>query len=383
MKDEVNLERATRGIKNKGNFPNSLFFGIFLTLSLIREIYYYQISLDSFLPLVLCIIFWFRFQLHSRLIFIILVICILSISIQFYQESLINLLYLSKVLILTFFSILVYDWFSNSKNHQETLRFLILICCALTFIEYFFMAGQSRVLLSGLSVIRLHGIYGHHNYSAIIYMVFAFMAWKNGCHKIWFSLMLLGVLTGSNSFYLYMIAAMAVFIFPNRLAQSGLFILHWCFWTLPLWIADILNLLSTSQYKALALFTNFRSVHWDVYSNMAMDNIWSGVGFQRGLELYSQYTDPSVDWFNRAQIQHNLSLEILVSMGALFWFLTGLCLSFVILRSNSKSQLFLAFMLFFPYVLLNALTFVGLWVTLAFWFAEHRQGKRWTNHGIN
>ena len=103
----------------------------------------------------------------------------------------------------------------------------------------------------------------------------------------------------------------------------------------------LFNYLSDIQYQALAMLTNLRSVHWKVYSNMALDNLLIELVHQ-SLENYSIYDESNVKDFDNIQIHHNLSLEIITQIGILGWFFVGFLISFLILRSSSKLQLFLA-----------------------------------------
>ena len=205
-----------------------------------------------------------------------------------------------------------------------------------------FYEYEQRTLLSGFEVIRLNGIYGHHNYSVIIYTLLATLAYKNNFKISAIFLTSLCVLAGSNGFYVYLILGGLIFLFNSSFVKFFALTFHFISWTLPFWFNYFLNYLSDIQYQALAILTNFRSVHWEVYSNMALDNLLIGTGYTQSLENYSIYDESNVKDFDNIQIHHNLSLEIITQFGILGWFFVGFLISFLILRSSSKLQLFLA-----------------------------------------
>ena len=170
-------------------------------------------------------------------------------------------------------------------------------------------------------------------------------------------------------FYVYLIFGALIFLFKSTFVKFFLLTFHFISWTLPFWFNYLLNYLSVIQYQGLAILTNFRSVHWEVYSNMALDNLFVGTGYTQSLENYLIYDESNVKGFDNIQIHHNLSLEIITQFGILGWFFIGFIISMLILRSNSKFQLFYSTMLFVPYILYNGFTFVGFWLALSLYMA--------------
>ena len=229
-------------------------------------------------------------------------------------------------------------------------------------------------LLSGAQVIRIDGIYGHHNYSAVIYALLICFCVTRRMRFAAIVFLWLGLLTGSNAFYIYLAMGLAASIANlgvYRICLAGLFIF---IWFLPFWYDGVMQLLSSSQYEALALFTNFRSVHWAVYTQMSKDFLFSGVGFDGSLDLYREYVKHSLGWFDHEQIQHNMALDILLSLGLLGWVVMGIAVFLLLFESNEVSGI-LCCNDRGTYLLFNGMTFIGLWLGIAFWLSERGLGN--------
>ena len=178
---------------------------IFLViLSFVRQLFGYQVYFDSIAPLLIFIfLFAFPVKIKFEIIVPILVFC-LFIFLQIFHPSILNIVYIFKALILFYVSIFFRYWFLDIRNIKVFIYFGLLVFIFLSLIEFLFYEYEQRTLLSGFEVIRLNGIYGHHNYSVIIYTLLATLAYKNNFRISAVFLISLCVLAGSNGFYVYL-----------------------------------------------------------------------------------------------------------------------------------------------------------------------------------
>lgn len=339
---------------------------VLLCLSLIREVLGFQVYFNSVIPVIfsIFIMFFGKKYINPSIIFPIFIFLIATL-IQFAHPSLLDFIYLIKISTLFLTTFLILNFLKRETHLAFFVYLTLFISIFLTLIEFFTIGFQSRTLFLDSQVVRLHGIFGHHNYSGIIYILIASICLKKRLLVPMIIFVTLALLTGSKGVYLYILAGFLCFLFKTRFVNYFVFILFWISWLLPFWFPIFLQLIPDPFYDFIAIFSNFRSVHWEVYSDIAQSNLLYGTGYVNSLNLYSVYANHAIDNFSNIQIQHNLSLEVLTGYGIFFWMLFGLIISRFIILSQTRFQIFFVSMIFLPYVFYNGLTFIGLWFAVA------------------
>lgn len=350
--------------------------GFLLCLSFIREILGFQVYFNSIVPVVfaITILFFDKDFLNSRFIYFSIFFLLASL-IQYAHPSYLDLIYLIKIATLALTMLLLLKFFKDDRSLNFFIYFTLLVSLSLTLIEFLTVGLQSRTLFFQTEVIRLHGIFGHHNYSGIIYILISSICFKRNLFLPFLTFLTLAFLTGSNGVYLYIICAIFCLIFNLRVAKFFILIFFWISWLLPFWFPIFLELIPNELYELIAVLTNYRSVHWEVYSNIAQSNLLFGTGYVNAFDLYSVFSNHAIDNFANVQIQHNLSLEVLTGYGIFFWILIGLIISLLVTQCRSRYQNFYVSMIFLPYVFYNGLTFIGLWLAAALLLNEMRSNS--------
>ena len=350
--------------------------GFLLCLSFIREILGIQVYFNSIVPVVfaITILLFDKDFLNSRFIYFSIFFFLASL-IQYAHPSYLDLIYLIKISTLALSMLLLLKFFEDDRSLNFFIYLTLFVSISLTLVEFLTVGFQSRTLFSQSEVIRLHGIFGHHNYSGIIYILISSICFKRNLFLPLLAFLTLAFLTGSKGVYLYIICAIFCLIFNLRIAKFFILIFFWITWLLPFWFPIFLELIPNELYDLIAVLTNYRSVHWEVYSNIAQSNLLFGTGYVNAFDLYSVFSNHAIDNFANVQIQHNLSLEVLTGYGIFFWILIGLIISLLVSQCRSRYQNFYVSMIFLPYVFYNGLTFIGLWLAVALLLNEMRSNN--------
>ena len=114
-------------------------FALLLALASIREIFSVQVYLDSFVPLLMLALFFFRIRIKmTGLVLFYAFVFMALLAIQFSHISVLSIAYYLKFLTLLAFAFLVSDWLRRSSDISTFIYFILIISLIITIIIYFY-----------------------------------------------------------------------------------------------------------------------------------------------------------------------------------------------------------------------------------------------------